>query len=65
MVERRPELKAARQEYEQAEQALRLAYIQRIPWFWFGPAYQRDGRRTRACQQHRARASRSTCPWRT
>jgi outer membrane protein TolC len=42
MVERREELKAARQEYEQAEQALRLAYIQRIPWFSFGPAYQRN-----------------------
>jgi cobalt-zinc-cadmium efflux system outer membrane protein len=43
MVDRRPELAAARQEYEQAQQQLRLAYIQRIPWFRFGPAYERDG----------------------
>jgi cobalt-zinc-cadmium efflux system outer membrane protein len=42
MVERREDLRAAKQEYEQAEQALRLAYIQRIPWFSFGPAYQRN-----------------------
>ena len=42
MVARRPDLVAARQEYEQAEQGLRLAYIQRIPWFRFGPAYERD-----------------------
>ena len=42
MVERRDDLRAARQEYEQAEQALRLAYIQRIPWFSFGPTYQRN-----------------------
>jgi outer membrane protein TolC len=42
MVERRDDLRAAKHEYEQAEQALRLAYIQRIPWFSFGPAYQRN-----------------------
>ena len=42
LIERRPGLAAARQEYEQAEQSLRLAYIQRIPWFRFGPAYERD-----------------------
>ena len=42
MVDRREDLRAAKQEYEQAEQALRLAYIQRIPWFSFGPAYQRN-----------------------
>ena len=42
MVEHRDDLKAAKQEYEQAEQQLRLAYIQRIPWFSFGPVYQRD-----------------------
>ena len=42
MVEKRDDLKAAKQEYEQAEQQLRLAYIQRIPWFTFGPVYQRD-----------------------
>src|SRR5262249_8282804 len=43
MMERRPDLQAARQEYEQAQQQLRLAYIRRIPWFRFGPAYERDG----------------------
>jgi outer membrane protein TolC len=42
MVDRRPGLSAAREEYEQAEQTLRLAYIQRIPWFRFGPVYERD-----------------------
>ena len=42
MVEWRPDLATARQEYEQAEQELRLAYIQRIPWFRFGPAYERE-----------------------
>jgi outer membrane protein TolC len=43
MVDRRPDLIAARHEYEQAQQQLRLAHIQRIPWFRFGPAYERDG----------------------
>lgn len=43
MVERRPDLAAARQDYEKGQQELRLAYIQRIPWFHFGPAYERDG----------------------
>ena len=43
MVERRPDLLAALEEYEQAQQQLRLAHIQRIPWFRFGPAYERDG----------------------
>ncbi len=42
MVDQREDLKAAGQEYEQAEQALRVAYIQRLPWFSFGPAYQRN-----------------------
>ena len=42
MINRRPGLSAAKAEYEQAEQNLRLAYIQRIPWFRFGPAYERD-----------------------
>jgi outer membrane protein, heavy metal efflux system len=42
MVEQRDDLKAAKQEYEQAEQQLRMAYIQRIPWFTFGPAFQRN-----------------------
>jgi outer membrane protein TolC len=43
MVDRRPDLRAAQEEYEQSQQALRLAYIQRIPWFRFGPSYERDG----------------------
>jgi outer membrane protein TolC len=43
MVARRPDLRAAREEYEQAQQQLRLAHIQRIPWFRFGPAFERDG----------------------
>jgi outer membrane protein TolC len=42
MIERRPQLAAAKQEYEQAEQSLRLAYIQRIPWFRLGPNYERQ-----------------------
>jgi cobalt-zinc-cadmium efflux system outer membrane protein len=42
MVQRRPQLAAAKQEYEQAEQDLRLAYIQRIPWFRLGPSYERE-----------------------
>lgn len=42
MIERRPQLAAAKQEYEQAEQDLRLAYIQRIPWFRLGPSYERE-----------------------
>lgn len=42
MIERRPQLAAAKQEYEQAEQDLRLAYIQRIPWFRVGPNYERE-----------------------
>ena len=40
---KRPDLAAARFEYERAEQDLRLACIQRIPWVHFGPAYSRDG----------------------
>jgi outer membrane protein TolC len=42
MLERRPDLRAAKQGYEQAEQNLRLAYLQRLPWFRFGPAFARD-----------------------
>ena len=42
-LERRPDLAAARFGYERAQQDLRLACIQRIPWFNFGPAYSRDG----------------------
>jgi outer membrane protein, heavy metal efflux system len=43
MLDRRPDLRAAMQEYEQAEQSLRLAYIERVPWLRLGPAYERDG----------------------
>jgi outer membrane protein TolC len=43
MIDRRPDLRAAREAYEQAQQQLRLAHILRIPWLSFGPAYQRDG----------------------
>lgn len=42
MVERRPDVAAVRYDYEQVQQELRLAYIQRIPWFRFGPAYSRE-----------------------
>ncbi len=42
MIERRAQLAAAKQEYEQAEQDLRLAYIQRIPWFRVGPSWERE-----------------------
>jgi len=42
LLTHRPDLLAAKQEYEQAEQSLRLAYIERWPWFRFGPAYARD-----------------------
>lgn len=42
MIERRAQLAAAKQEYEQAEQDLRLAYIQRIPWFRAGPSWERE-----------------------
>lgn len=43
MIDRRPDLRAAREEYEQAQQQLRLAHIQRIPWLSFGPSFERDG----------------------
>ncbi len=42
MIERRPQLASAKQEYEQAEQNLRIAYIQRIPWFRLGPSYEQE-----------------------
>lgn len=42
LLAHRPDLLAAKEEYEQAEQSLRLAYLQRWPWFRFGPAYSRD-----------------------
>ncbi len=41
-IAHRPDLLALKEKYEQAEQSLRLAYIQRWPWFRFGPAYARD-----------------------
>jgi cobalt-zinc-cadmium efflux system outer membrane protein len=43
LVDHRPELRAAKQRYEQAEQSLHLAYIQRWPWPRFGPDYEQDG----------------------
>lgn len=43
MLVQRPDLRAGRCEYEAAEQDLRVACIQRIPWIRFGPAYERDG----------------------
>lgn len=42
MLDRRPELVTAKKLYEESEENLRLAYIQRWPWFRFGPAYSRD-----------------------
>jgi outer membrane protein, heavy metal efflux system len=36
------ELTALKHEYEQAEQELRLAYLQRIPWFRLGPGFERE-----------------------
>jgi cobalt-zinc-cadmium efflux system outer membrane protein len=43
MIDRRPDLRVAREAYEQAQQQLRLAHILRIPWLSFGPAWERDG----------------------
>lgn len=42
MLDQRPELRAAKQEYEQAEETVRIARYQRWPWFRFGPAYRRE-----------------------
>lgn len=42
MIDQRPELQAARQEYEQAEQAVRIARYERWPWFQLGPAFRRE-----------------------
>ena len=42
MLRYRPGLQAARMAYQEAQEALRLAYIRRWPWFRFGPAYSRD-----------------------
>lgn len=42
MLAEQPELQAAKQEYEQAEQSVRIARYQRWPWFRFGPAIDRN-----------------------
>lgn len=42
MIERRPDLRAAKQEYLQAESSVDLAYIARTPWVYFGPSYERE-----------------------
>lgn len=42
MLDQRPELQAAKQEYEQAEQAVRISRYQRWPWFQLGPAFRRE-----------------------
>ena len=41
MLTEQPELQAAKQEYEQAEQSVRIARYQRWPWFTAGPAADR------------------------
>ena len=41
MLAEQPELQAAKQEYEQAEQSVRIARYQRWPWFTSGPALDR------------------------
>ena len=42
MLDQRPELQAAKQEYEQAEQAVRISRYERWPWFQLGPAFRRE-----------------------
>lgn len=42
MLDHRPDLLAARQVYEQAEQTVRIARFQRWPWFRLGPALERE-----------------------
>lgn len=42
MLDQRPDLQAAKQEYEQAEQAVRISRYQRWPWFQLGPAFRRE-----------------------
>lgn len=42
MLEHRPEIAAARSQYAQSEQKLRLACLASWPWFSFGPRYERD-----------------------
>ena len=41
MLAEQPELQAAKQEYEQAEQSVRIARYQRWPWFTIGPTLDR------------------------
>jgi len=41
MLAEQPELQAVKQEYEQAEQSVRIARYQRWPWFTAGPALDR------------------------
>jgi outer membrane protein TolC len=41
-LENNSELASLKHEYEKAEQELRLAYLQRIPWFRIGPAFERE-----------------------
>ena len=41
MLTEQPDLQAAKQEYEQAEQSVRIARYQRWPWFTAGPALDR------------------------
>lgn len=42
MLTEQPDLQAAKQEYEQAEQSARIARYQRWPWFRLGPALDRN-----------------------
>jgi cobalt-zinc-cadmium efflux system outer membrane protein len=42
LLERNSELAARKHAYEQSEQSLRLAYLQRVPWFRFGPGFERE-----------------------
>jgi outer membrane protein, heavy metal efflux system len=42
LMERNSGLAAKKHVYEQSEQNLRLAYIQRVPWFRFGPGFERE-----------------------
>lgn len=42
MLDQKPELQAAEQEYEQAEQVVRISRYERWPWFQLGPAFRRE-----------------------
>jgi outer membrane protein, heavy metal efflux system len=41
-LENNRELDSVKHEYEKAEEELRLAYLQRIPWFRIGPGFERE-----------------------